>query len=1293
MADVATTRAARPNAFRFSKVHRCKIYPGIGIARVGNSLGEYFIGPEAPCDPRDVTAPNGSFKDADGRIKRQAARFRIYAYDKNGNNLGELPLGSAKDRKARRAAQVEWKVHLKNKKGAWYQLVSRFEPPGEVRNADIPVGKGKLPDSRLALVIDPGARCINGEGDPVEQAGMPKSSTFDTGMFRGTPVPLGELKVDKDGRLLVLGGFGKSDSTKPDNPIGSDPAKLDFWANNDYWYDDVSDGPVTARVTLPSGKSIVIDRPQDAAWVIVAPPKYAPGIHSIVTLYDVIRDVAVDQGWIKDAADVCYFRDIYPILWRAAETSWVNAEARRGHGYDKRGDFRTAKDGAQPTEEKRNERTHSGPTSGGRTKVNAALLASHVLATADNSGNRDRIFRRIRNPLLDEADAADQANTGFMPLLSGDDGDRTEGEPRTWLSVLPSQYRKLKLWRDGKFSPGRKPKFPPLERMDPDEQVEALQRAALEPCVGGAFYPGIEAPWIVRDKDLYVHAFRINSKTHGPGDITKYMCVPWQADFYDCKNNWWPAARPDDVISQEVFEEANKAWRPGQPRISEALEGSVNWDRGLGVTTLFRRPWHNPAEAVDDPRDSERRGCDDMVRYWHELGFVLPRKTAWWEAGSSEREIVQVEMERRPHAGMDVRELFNCLLNLEENRSCLPKVREFVEDVLAAARRLQQTAGAFAFMDNIRPFKYDESIFDARMEDIYDDCADFAFTEKVNGVRLPYNPGDPDQNPFFRTREAVTERIRQLTPFNFLDGSWLRNIHRVGPVDEVNSILFTILKEELGDGVPSQNHANIYRDLCHSFGFYPPPIQSTAFARDPAFLDCAFDSPAFQLGISEFSRSYYPEIIGMSLWLEWTVMELHRIASIAEMVGLSSHFYRMHIAIDNAASGHGAEIIRAVKLYLRQVAVEGGEEAVQQHWKRIWDGYVAFAYTFVIVIRQVIRIVQEPPSLQQQLEWLIERKAPFGQFNHGDLMLGNSRINSLFVDPPALLQALQDNGYIIPGKPNESEFFKLLEFRGGPMYHVFTEDEIKLWRDWTWELGEEDKKRRGRNVNALRDRLATLNSAVVASISDAQLRTWQAAAADNRIGLWLEIANLEAADKGASSRTRGARAGASQQQVRDVVKSINDRFRNWLGWSMTRAVTYIAAQRWGALEALEFELFDPETKQEVAISTWFDRIRDAPNPAPPACAMLHSLGNALRTQPGLLKAQFAAGRPLAYAFDNAIPGNDGRTARSTLGAWIDAGCPLPRVPTGRVKPMRLEGSLSEQETHPTGVVMGFGTVH
>ncbi len=631
------------------------------------------------------------------------------------------------------------------------------------------------------------------------------------------------------------------------------------------------------------------------------------------------------------------------------------------------------------------------------------------------------------------------------------------------------------------------------------------------------------------------------------------------------------------------------------------------------------------------------------------------------------------------------------MLNLEENRTCLPKVREFVDNVLEAARRLQQTAGAFAFMDNIRPFKYDENVFDARMKDIYDDCADFAFSEQVDGLRVPYDPSDPEQNPNFRTREQVTERIRQLTPFNFLDGSWLRNIHRVGPVDEVNAILFTILKEELGDGVPSQNHANIYRDLCHSFGFYPPPIQSTAFARDPNFLDCAFDSPAFQLGISEFSARYYPEIIGMSLWLEWTVMELHRIAAMVDRVGLSPHFYRMHIAIDNAASGHGAEIVRAVKLYLRQVAVEGGEEAVQQHWKRIWDGYVAFAYTFVIVIQQVVKIIQVPLTAQKRLERLIQEKAPYGQYNHGDRKLGRTHIGSWFTDPPGFLQALQEHEYIVPGNPEQSKFFKLLEFRGGPMYHVFTEEEITLWRDWTWELGEPEKTGREGELIALRNRLTVINPALMQAVADDQLRAWQLAAADHRIALWVEIASSRASGAGTTGRTRSGDAG--QEQFAAVITAINDRFKTWLGWGMIRAATYIAAQYRDTVKGLDFSLPDPENQEQMTLAEWFDRIHDAPNSAAPARALLRSLADALRNQKNLPEHLVGPGGPLAYAFNSGIPGNDGRRALQTMEAWLNAGCPLPEVPKGRVKPLRLDASLSEAECHPTGIVMGFGTVH
>ena len=64
---------------------RCMIHPGIGTARVGNSPDAYFVGPEVP---GLVPDPPDGFKDAQGRIKRQAARFRIAPCPRNAYDHG-----------------------------------------------------------------------------------------------------------------------------------------------------------------------------------------------------------------------------------------------------------------------------------------------------------------------------------------------------------------------------------------------------------------------------------------------------------------------------------------------------------------------------------------------------------------------------------------------------------------------------------------------------------------------------------------------------------------------------------------------------------------------------------------------------------------------------------------------------------------------------------------------------------------------------------------------------------------------------------------------------------------------------------------------------------------------------------------------------------------------------------------------------------------------------------------------------------------------------------------------------
>ena len=70
-----------------NKIVSAKIYPGIGIARVGNSQDEFFIGPELP---HATPAPEGGYKDGSGALKRQAAKFRVYGYNAAGEVVKEL---------------------------------------------------------------------------------------------------------------------------------------------------------------------------------------------------------------------------------------------------------------------------------------------------------------------------------------------------------------------------------------------------------------------------------------------------------------------------------------------------------------------------------------------------------------------------------------------------------------------------------------------------------------------------------------------------------------------------------------------------------------------------------------------------------------------------------------------------------------------------------------------------------------------------------------------------------------------------------------------------------------------------------------------------------------------------------------------------------------------------------------------------------------------------------------------------------------------------------------------------
>ena len=263
-----------------------KIFPSIGVARLGNcpddSPSDFYIGPEIP---NSIIVPPIGYKDPQGRVRRQAARFRIFGWE-DGVFMGEVTASSA---------TITWTVELANKKAAFNKFQGTGHTGGPLRNATV--------TDRSSLMITPGPRTIGAGG----------KALFDTGQFLGTPVPLGEIQTDSAGRLLVLGGFGNSGS-----PGG---VKLTTFANNDGWHDDVCDGPVNATVVY-AGKTYQAS----GAWVICPPPRFAPPVTHSITLYDTLLQAMVDRYGYQVPPTPSFTSDVYPILLSQILTQWVSSK-------------------------------------------------------------------------------------------------------------------------------------------------------------------------------------------------------------------------------------------------------------------------------------------------------------------------------------------------------------------------------------------------------------------------------------------------------------------------------------------------------------------------------------------------------------------------------------------------------------------------------------------------------------------------------------------------------------------------------------------------------------------------------------------------------------------------------------------------------------------------------------------------------------------------------------------------------------------------------------------------------
>lgn len=580
-----------------SQIVSVAIYPGIGVARIGNS-DEYFIGPEVP---QPVPQEPGFYRDQSGALKRQAARFRVYGLDAKGNVVREITAAEAR---------ITWTVQVANKKASWYQFGVALDLPESLpvrrRNALI---KG---DDRKKLEITPPPASIAGANQSDFSAHQLAGQFFDR------PVTLGELGTDEAGRLIFLGGRGRSIPAV-------DGGRAYTYGNNDGFCDDTCDGVVQATVDF--GDQTLQAKP---AWVVVAPPNYAPDLKSMVTLHDILANTYTGQWW-QQKARPSFTNDIYPILERFSASQWVNKGFAAQFGW-------------------------KGPNYFPDQVAVLSAPGDEFAAQRRILFNQFRYPRRfngkIRLTAPDNTGLSAGVSIGEWPQYYGDATALSNPTIDAYMGVTELQYQYLWQWAIGDFdadwtgSPAAGPTA--IDQVPVQDQPAMLDRAAMEFCLGGPFHPGCEVTWPMRNYTMYTEPFRIRTWPagvanqdygdfltpeqvyvqgpgatvggplyfNGPGDVTRWMAVPWQTDTASCRSGYvpeydpylptfWPHRVPNHVLTEDAYQRIMEAETPEAAMV--AFQERAVWYRWLGFEDDYQGQLETMIHRFGDLGLVERR--------------------------------------------------------------------------------------------------------------------------------------------------------------------------------------------------------------------------------------------------------------------------------------------------------------------------------------------------------------------------------------------------------------------------------------------------------------------------------------------------------------------------------------------------------------------------------------------------------------------------------------------------------------------------------------------------------------
>ncbi len=403
-----------------------------------------------------------------------------------------------------------------------------------------------------------------------------------------------------------------------------------------------------------------------------------------------------------------------------------------------------------------------------------------------------------------------------------------------------------------------------------------------------------------------------------------------------------------------VIFQAKQAFAHGQHRgvelFGKPLAEWIEGDLDAFLSAFARSPYLTAGDPDQSPFFQTLLSPDGPMYqvFTGEEIAILKKWVHGLRGGSSEPPLLLTPEKRQPptvdtHLGADLqwpkmskdaraqtqsgKQFFHSLVNADVYPEIRREAWAFVHQWLRRTERVLRHAREG---DLLRPFPYRHPAFEARIAAIYSDA--------VSGYR-PFVP------PPRLDKQEYRWLLWQVGPLTLVDGCWLQNIKLASGCAnaDVRAKLFQIYDDEIGNGNPARNHANIFRELLREQEMRAPAIDSPVGLDWPGVQEANFEIANYLLAISQFPKSFFPEILGLNLAIELSGLGgfYRTLTDELRYWDIDPRFFVLHQAVDNLASGHARLASDAIALYLDQVLASSGEEEMQRGWRRVWTGYGA----------------------------------------------------------------------------------------------------------------------------------------------------------------------------------------------------------------------------------------------------------------------------------------------------------------------------------------------------------------